>query len=187
MKAFRVRDVLCFLFSLMLPAAMFASPQPCAQPSGQSYEQSKQAADLLERIRVDAYRVQDRAATLESFDDERQQIGWQADAAILTQQKAQIDRMDHLLYRLRTMQAELPAGQRAEIRAITPAVIEASDTTQAAIRYVNEHPHALFTPRYEGYATDVYNEAGRVQAAIPSSASLILESSVCTAHPGISS
>jgi hypothetical protein len=102
---------------------------------------------------------------LEGLDRQPTLIVWQADAAALNQLRYWTDDMDQILCRLRIIRSVLPAAQQAEIKALTPSVIETTDSVQGAIRYLNRHQNALFGPSYTAYAPTIYKEASRAEAA----------------------
>lgn len=161
MKLLTVRNVLCFLFTLLLPAAGFAFTSPGGA--------RREATKLLNRMRVDAYQVKSRAATLQSFDDEADQIGWQGYASALNRQKHEINRMDYMLPKLRSLEPMLPAYQQAEIRDLAPALVEVTDTTQSAMNFLSHHQDELWQPRYQAKFNNMYFEASRLEGAIPAS------------------
>lgn len=123
----------------------------------------------MNQVYADAYNVKDATARMESFDFERQLIDWHADARILNSERYWANDMDRIMCRLRTIQKVLPPDQQAEIKTPAPSVYEVTDTTQAAIQFLNTHPNWLFVARYEGYPTAMYNEADRAEAATANS------------------
>lgn len=171
----KLRSAVCFLVALVVPAVAFGVTQPvckCGPVTPESYKWnfSKEAAGLLNQIHNEAYHAKSFAGTLEAFNREPGLIGWQAEASKLTQEKHAVNLMDQHLCRLRLIARVLPPDQRAEVRAITPAVLEATDTTQAAIVFLNHHEDELFVPRYTHYANDLYSETNRVESATSSHA-----------------
>ena len=170
MDSLQLRNLVSFLAILVLPAVTFAATQPvckCGPPTPESYKWdfSKEATGLLYQMHGDAYQAENAADRLESFYRQPELIDWQTDAGVLNRESYWENDMDRILCRLRTIQRVLPAGQQAEIHALAPPVIELTDSAQAAIQFLRLHESQLVLPQYEGYATDMYNEASRVEAA----------------------
>jgi hypothetical protein len=170
MTSFGLRNLVSCLITLLLPAVAFAGTGAsceCGPPTAESYKWnfSKEAAGLLAQIHSEAYQAKNAAERLESFEFERQMYDWRADASILNREKYWANDMDRILCRLRTIQRVLPADQQQEIEALTPAVIEVTDTTQAAMQYVRQHQEELFLPTYKAYSEDLSAEASRIEAA----------------------
>ena len=166
-----LRSLTCCFCAFLLPAAVFAASAPlckCGAPTPESYKWnfSKEAASLMKQINYDAYRAKSAAGILESYDRaERELIDWHADANLLSHEKYWANDMDQKLCRVEVIARVLPTNQKAEIKALAPAVIEFSNTTQATLQYLTAKPHELFIPAYEGYAPDLYHEAGRIETA----------------------
>ena len=170
MGSIRISNLVTFLAVLVLPAMTFAATQQGCQsgpPTAQSstWNFSQEAAGLLHQINTDAYQAKSAAARLESFSFERGVIDWQADADQLRREKHWVNDMDQRLCRLRTIERVLPASQQAEINKIKPAVIEATDTTQSAVKFLDHHQDQLFMQQYKSCAPALYNEDNRIQAA----------------------
>jgi len=170
MGFFKVKNLFGFLVIVALPAATFAVTRPvckCGPVSPESYTWnfSKEAEGLLKQVNVDAYRVASLADTVNSFDFEREYVSWQDDASLLSREKARVNDMDQKLCRLRLIERVLPANQKAEINSIEPAIIEATDTTQAAITYLARHEDQVIFPKYEAFAPEIAADAARIQTA----------------------
>lgn len=170
MDSLQLRNLVSFLAILVLPAVTFAATQPvckCGPPTPESYKWdfSKEATGLLYQMHGDAYQAENAADRLESFYRQPELIDWQTDAGVLNRESYWENDMARILCRLRTIQRVLPAGQQAEIHALAPPVIELTDSTQAAIQFLRRHETQLVLAQHEGYVTDMYNEASRVEAA----------------------
>jgi hypothetical protein len=172
MGTFGVKNLVSYLVILMmLPAVTFAVTQPvcrCGPPTPESYKWnfSKEAAELLNQIHTEAYQSKDAAARLASYDrGERNLIDWRVDASLLSQEKDWANDMDRKLCRLRIIERVLPADQQAEIKALTPAVIEVTDNTELAIQFLNDHHDELGLPHYAALAGELYNESSRAETA----------------------
>jgi hypothetical protein len=171
--------VVGFLGALALTSAAFASTPPaskCEPPTlaPQAWDFSKEASCLLSQLHEDAHEVRDSADTLEEYDREPFLIDYRNDGVVLDSIRDQVDKMDQILYRLRTIERVLPPEQRAEIDKIAPATLELTDTAQAAINYVNTNQDRLFFPSYTAYAHEMYSEAGRIERSTVTSAGKVV-------------
>ena len=157
-----------FLAALSLASTVFAAPLP-ASDSGPSTltspaaNLSLRASNLLNRMHNDARWVRDEADQLEAYNRQPFQISWQIDAVTLMRMRKRINHMDQILYRLRSMEGMLPQIQQAEINKAAPAMVELTDTTQTAIKFLNKNEDGLWVPQYATYAKEMYTEAGRVE------------------------
>jgi hypothetical protein len=117
----------------------------------------------LVQLHQDAAGVRDSVDTLEEYNQDPLVIDWRADADTLDILRDQINQMDQILYRLQDIEKALPPEQQAEINAITPPMLELTDSTQAAIKFVNKYENRLWLPRYTAYADEMYSEVGRIE------------------------
>lgn len=181
MRSSLIPKVVGYLAAFSLASAAFAATQPvcqCGPPTPESYKWnfSKEASGLLAQFHQDAYGVRDSADTLEEYNREPFLIDWQADGVTLDSIRDQVNRMDQILCRLRTIERVLPPEQQAEINKITPATLELTDTAQAAIHYLDRNEDRLFLPSYAAYAREMYSEAGRIERATTASAEKAISS-----------
>jgi hypothetical protein len=157
---------------LALPGLLAAtSISPACQagpPTPESYKWNfpKEADSLLQEIQQHAMRARSLAAKLQSFDFDNGENHWQMDAGVLQQIKAQVNPMDHMLCRLRTIKRVALPWQQKEINRIAPAVVELTDTTQFEVSYLNKYHGHLWNPTYTSDATDMYNEANRIVGTV---------------------
>ncbi len=154
------RGLVGCLATLAMCTVAFAGTQAAPKNANTS----EQAAALLNRIHEDAYRANDAAGRLEN-EAREQTIPWQEDAYLLGQVKHWTNAMDRNFSQLRTIQGELPRYQQNEIKVLAPAVIELTDTTQYTLKYLSRHEDRVKFPRFEGYATAIYQESSRAEAA----------------------
>jgi hypothetical protein len=145
--------VVSFLASLLLACSAFAAPPI----------RTADAHDLLRQLHDDAYQVRDAADQLEAYNREPFLIDWRIEADTLQSAKDEINHMDRTLDHLRAMQKALPQDEQAEINEVTPALVELTDTAQAAISFLNHNQNDLWMPQYTAYADEMYSEAGRVE------------------------
>lgn len=170
MGNFGLRNAVSYLVILLLPALTIAATPTacrCGPPTPQSYKWnfSKEAAGLLNQIHSDAYHARNVADTLTSLDHETVELGWQAFSDQLGRESIWDNNMDRILCRLRVIEPVLPAVQQAEINKLTPPVLEITDTTEAEIRFLNDHQEDLFEPEFTGFIPDIYSEANRIEVA----------------------
>ena len=152
MNASLMAKVAGFLAVLSLASAVFAAP-PLT---------TTDAHDMLLQLHDDAYQVRNAADQLETYNREPFLIDWRVQADTLENMKNQINHMDQALDRLRAMRRALPQDEQAEINEITPALVELTDTAQAAINFLNHNEDLLWMPKYTAYADEMYSEACRV-------------------------
>lgn len=170
MRSSLMLKVVGFLAALSLTSAAFAATPPASKcgpptPEPQTWNFSKEASCLLSQLHEDAYQVRDSADSLEALDRERglSSIDWQIDAVTLDSMGDQINKMDQILSRLQTIEKVLPPEQRTEINETAPAVMELTDSADAAIDYLKTNHDRLFLPPYTAYAREMYSEAGRIE------------------------
>lgn len=141
------------LAALLLACSAFAAP-PLA---------TADAHDLLRQLHADAYQVRDAADQLEALNREPFQFSWETQAEALENMRDRINHMDGVLYELRSMEGMLPQGQQAEIDNAAPAMVELTDTTQAAIEFMNHNQDRLWVRQYTDYVNEMYSEASRAE------------------------
>lgn len=127
-----------------------------------SAETNTEASCLLSHMKDQALQVRQVSDNLIGLDHEGWGNFWQYDASTLQRAKTHVNEMDQTLYQLRAIQQSCSSAERRAIRLLGPSVIELSDTTQAAIHYLNQHHLALMLPAYQNDAQVMYNKANRV-------------------------
>ncbi len=158
------------LFAVMvLPLAGFAinHNQTLTLESSQS-DLSEEASSLLTRLHRDAFEVRNSADHFGALEREREaddMQSWKDDAITLENMKDQINKMDQNTYQLRNIESQLPQEQRSEINNIALGMLELTNTTQAAIRYLDNHENDLLFAPYTQFPGEIYSEAGRVETA----------------------
>jgi len=168
-----VSKVVGFLAALSLASVAVGAPLSASEsgpptPASSEGNPSIRGSNLLNRLHENASRVRDEAARLEVFDREPTEISWESEGAILQRMRDRIDHMDKILHRLRSMEGVLPKGQQEEINKAAFATVELTDTTQAAIEFLNNNQNRLWAPQYTAYANEMYSEASRVErSAVP--------------------
>jgi hypothetical protein len=149
---------------MLLPLIAFGAAKPADMSARTNQGLSTQANRLRNRMHDDAYQAQraaDHLYTLE-FNYGPDEISWEAHADVLGREARLDNRMDRILVQLRTMEEKLPANQQAEIKAITPAVIELTDSTQSAMVFLGRHENELFLHPYRQDVQAIDHEAHRV-------------------------
>lgn len=153
MNSSLMAKVVGFLAVLSLASSAFAAP-PLT---------STDARDMLRQLHDDAFQVRDAADQLEAYNREPFLIDWRMQAETLENMKYHINHMDRELARLRAVQGKVPQDERAQINEIAPAMMELTDSAQAAIDFLNNNEHLLWMPKYTDYADEMYSEACRVE------------------------
>jgi len=84
----------------------------------------------------------------------------------LIQIRPRVNDMAKLLAELRTNQsADLPWQQKA-IQSIAPAVVNLTDTTEAAVVSLNQNQGEVYQSNVYGLSEDLYNQAGLITKTI---------------------
>ncbi|HXX24637.1 MAG TPA: hypothetical protein VEO19_15940 [Terriglobia bacterium] len=168
MKSCLMRKVAGFLAAPSLALVAFVTPAPAsgggpAPPVAAGRNLSLKASVLLARLHQHAYALQESADTLEGFNRATFLVDWRTDASTLVTMRAEVNRMDRILSRLRTMEKMLPSDQQAEINKTTPAVLELTNTDQAAANYLKNNQDSTMFPQYMAFASEIHDEAVRIE------------------------
>jgi hypothetical protein len=121
--------------ALLLASCQMRSPAPASDESNTPNEVSA----LLQEMKTKAIQVRNLADQLETFNRDGELMPWQADAGVLTRAKAQVNDMDSMLYRLRTMRPEALPWQQRAIDRVAPKVVELTDYVQDAIQNLDNN------------------------------------------------
>ena len=163
------RQCMLFVFSILVGSsgllAASAEPCTCGQPTSESYkwDYSKEAAEILNNIKLDSFQVRDLAAQLEAYDGETPFIDWRSDAGLLKQMRDQVNQMDKMMCLLRLIARETTPEQQAVVQRVVPEIIMLTGETSSAIQFLDRNPDYLWAPRYAAYATEMYNSADTIQ------------------------
>lgn len=128
-------------------------------PESYTWDFRSETNELFDEIRVRAHRVQDHAATLESFTRSMSQPSWQSHAGELTQVKAQVNEMGEDLCRLHTIRRVTEPWQQNAIDSITPKIVKMAARTESMIGFVNDHRQNLAHPNYRDDAMVLYEQS----------------------------
>jgi hypothetical protein len=142
-----------FLAALSLTSFAFPAPPKI----------TTQATDMLQQIHDDAHQVRVEADQLAEFNREPFLIDWRMQADTLETLKYQINHMDQAFSRLRADEASLPQHERTEVNEIAPALVELTDTAQAAMDFLSSSQDLTWLPQYQAYADEMYTQARRVE------------------------
>jgi len=146
-----------FIVPALLPAASSASP---AVPS------KEETSNLLQQLESDALTVKNEADHLRALTRDPFVTDWQDDGDQLIQICSRVNDMDNLLAELRTNQsADLPWQQKA-IQSIAPAVVNLTNTTEAAVVSLNQNQGEVYQSNLYGLSQDFYNQAGLITKTI---------------------
>jgi hypothetical protein len=162
---FFYKGVLLAATLCVAPAALPASSS-ASQPGASTAESSKgafpiSASNLLQRLQVDALRVQDSADLLRLRGGEPSS-DWESDGYLLERVRDRVNEMDNLLSQLRGNQAEASPWQQKAIERIAPSVVNLTDTTQAAIVALNNNQGHPYFSNLVGLAGDIYDRASQI-------------------------
>jgi hypothetical protein len=139
-------------------AAELCLPGPVT-PESYTWNFKSETNEIFDDIRVRAHRVQDHAATLESFTRSMGQPSWQSHAGELTQAKTQANAMGEELCRLHSIRRVTEPWQQNAIDHITPRIVKLAARTESMIDFVNEHRQNLVHPDYRDDAIVLYEQS----------------------------
>jgi hypothetical protein len=155
-----------------LLAAISVSKCNCqaGPPTPESYTWNfpREATSLLQQVQERAAKARTLVAQLQAFDREQGENDWHLDGDVLTRLKAQVDPMDQMICKLRTISRVCLPWQQKAIHRIAPAVVELTDCTRFELNYLNKDKQWLWNPTYTAETTDMYNEANRIVNSIGS-------------------
>ena len=137
-----------FLAGAAFGASPLARPQPAAAAaSTQNWRSIQIANDKLERLQTVAGEFRKVG---ESIDLSLRSLpGNHASHSYkLNEAREKLNRAAVLLADLESMKHELEPWQRQAIERVTPIAAQAAAHTRAAIRHLNERPHARIVPEY---------------------------------------
>jgi hypothetical protein len=150
-----------FLKTGYLVAALAALPL-LASAKGLNASQSAEATERLESVRDGARDVAVLAdryyamAQTASFD-------WQAQAAQLTYLKTSVNDLAVNLKNLNALRSSLPTSQQGkELDRAVELTRQVVESTTTAIRFVNEHPRALWQTGYRKNADTLDTRSGQL-------------------------
>lgn len=158
--------ILVGVIALSAPGLFAASAKLC--PTGPvtaasyTWNFPKEASGLLTQMKTDAFQVRNIAGNLQALDRDGYANFWEYDATLLQSARSQVNAMDGMLCRLETIRRVSTPWEKQAISNVVPNIIELSDTTQAAIQYLNHNHGALMFPAYAGQAEVMYDKANRI-------------------------
>jgi cell division septum initiation protein DivIVA len=149
------------LAALLLASAVFAAAPPRSE-GNTATSSSKRASDLFAEVHQDAQRITNSADTLEEYNRDAFMIDWRVDARTLDGMRARINQVDQAVQQLRRMQQNLPQAQQTEVKEITPAAMELTNTAQTAVDYLRHNQDRTMFQPYTSYADELRSEAVRI-------------------------
>ncbi|HUI43684.1 MAG TPA: hypothetical protein VL523_17115 [Terriglobia bacterium] len=165
-----------WLATLMVAALTFFSPAlfasgrapEAAPPAPASYTDSVplEVSSLLTQIKTDGLEVRQLSARLQSLDMQEGENYWQYDAGVLSRARTQVNAMDQDLRQLEKLQPEAARWQQKAIGRVAPSVVELTDYTRSALRYLDHHEDDLFSPAYRNDADFMYRKADRIVKSV---------------------
>ena len=158
MKSSLMTKLVGFVAALSLASVAFAGGLAVSRQIN-----SDLVSQRLSTIHDDAYEVREGADHLRFYNHAAYLSGWEIDRYNLENMRDDINQMGETLYRLRSEEGVLPRNEDREINRIAPPMMELTDTTQAAIVFLNSHHDALWMPQYRAYLSEMYTEANRIE------------------------
>jgi hypothetical protein len=147
------------VFSVLLGPALALATTPACQsgkptPESYTYNFPNEATNLLNREGMDAANVRHDANLLQAY--EREGVSWQMYAGRLNRAATQVNKMDGMLCRLRTIKRVTSPWQKRMIARITPQVTILTDEVNDAIHLLNKNEDYTWSPTFVSYFKDMY-------------------------------
>lgn len=161
----------CLLAAIVVSPVMSMGVEQRACTPGQPTEESytwnfsREASGILKEIRADATKAENQADQLHSFST-RTSLDWQSHASELRSIKAEVNDMGARLCRLETIRTAVLPWQRKAIDRTAVLTREMANNTTQAIKYLDNSQGHFSSPAYRQYATNLYNESGRLSQTI---------------------
>jgi hypothetical protein len=152
-------------------SAATASSQACVaqKPTAASYTWNfrSEASRLLNDIQMDAAKIRNRAATLESFEPMQLET-WQAHEAQLVPIKEDVNDIGQKLCRLEQIQTAVAPWQKRAIlkTAVTSRLL--ANNTQDALAFLDRYEGHFWRPSYERNVNNLYTEASQLSSSLTS-------------------
>ena len=145
--------------AVAIPALIFgATPSPAPLPIVPL--DTTTASNLLNRMQVEAWKVNNEADKLSTF--YRTDIGWYGDSSEISQMAARVRKMDSSLHQLRNMQNEVAAPQSKLISRVTPDVILLTDELNSSIHYLNHNQNRLWMSQWRDDVTEMFHTSAHL-------------------------
>jgi len=140
--------------------AMTVQECTAGAPTAESYTWNfqKEADNLFQELQANAQQAMDTADTLQSF-SRNAEVSWTTHADYLRKLKTEVNDASQKLCGLETIQRVLPAWQQKAINRIRTQVQLMADKTEDAIAFLDSNRGQLWTPTYDNYLNNSYNEA----------------------------
>jgi len=152
--------------SVLLAAASHPTPNGRPVSQSQSHDFQKEASNLLQQIKADAVTVSKLADELHTYSYQPNEIDFRFQGSLLNDAREQVNQMDEMLTRLRTIRRVTMPWQQKAIDRVTPAMVELTDSTQSATDFLNGHQDYPFSPSYLADSTNMYKEASRIARSV---------------------
>jgi hypothetical protein len=146
----------------------FAAPATAAgahecvpgQPTAASYtwDFKGEANTIFQDARVDAEQALNHADRLQSFANDAA-LSRETHAVELEALKQEVNNIGARLCRLETIRRVVAPWQQKEIDRIAATARLMADNTQDAISFIDAHPEDLWSPTYQKYTNNLYDEA----------------------------
>lgn len=159
-KSFRSIVILAgtfFLAAVSLPCQ--ASPSAAEVYNWGSHQE---VSVLLNQVRTQAGVIRNLADTLDIYNREWPEIGWQINASTLIRLCWHVNALDNTLFQLQNTKAGALPWQRKAIKRIAPMVYELTGATDASITQLNENRDHLWASGYPGDTDFIYQKANRI-------------------------
>jgi len=164
------KSVFCFVAflagSVLLSAASRPAPDGRPVSKSQSHGFQKEASNLLQQIKADAVTVSILADELHSYSYPPSEINFVSQGSLLNDARDQVNQMDQMLTRLRTIRRVTMPWEQKAIDRVTPAIIELTNATQSAVDFLNGHQDFPFSSSYLADSANMYKDASRVARSV---------------------
>lgn len=166
-KQLVVSGCICAI-TVIVPAACAATRECVAgKPTAASYTWNfrKEADGIFQDIQSDALRARSHADHLDRFVADPD-LSWEAHADQLAQLRSEINDIGNRLCRLETIRRVVAPWQQRSIDHIARSVQLMADNTEDAILFLDNNEQILWSPTYQSYVQNLFNEAGDLTASV---------------------
>ncbi len=154
--------------AMAAPVGFAAEPCSCVagKPTAESYNWNfhREADRLFQQIQDESAEAARHATKLQSYADSPG-LTWQVHAEQLSDLKGEINGVSQKLCRLEAIHAALLPWQRATVRNISKDVVLMVNSADDAIRFVNSHQGALWSPQYTLYTNNLATLSNNLEKA----------------------
>ena len=123
-----------------------------------------EANTIFRDMRSDARQALDRADDLEGMVTAH--LSWQSEAVPLSGVRVEVNDMAQQVCRLEGIRGMVTPWQQAEINRVAATTRLLADNTDDAITFLNDHQNELWSPTYQKYTRNIYDESRTLERSL---------------------